>query len=137
MSSTPPSEAELAKCREVFGLEVDAWCYGITQYPGDIFPELVHRVVREMRFVFSLAIQYQVAFDLLDVAAKITKAAKYLINEKEVVFSILAQLPSPASLKDEEQLYTLAAILDRVEQVHGGALERLERKWSGEARKAA
>ena len=122
--------------KEIFEIEMDGWCYGLEQYPGEIFPGLVHGVVRELKESFTAAIEYGYPFDILELSAKISKAAKYLVHEKEIAFSILAQFPRPGLLTEEGQ-YTMAQIIDQVEQHYGGALERLQRKWTFEKKKAA
>lgn len=114
---------------EVFKLEIDSWCYGIENYPGEIFPELVHAVVREMKPSLKRAIQFEVAFEVVKIADSIAQAAKYLVPEKELVFSLLAQLPNPKELSTEDELYILAHILDQVEQAYPGAIHRVEKRW--------
>ena len=121
---------------EIFKVEIDGWCYGIANYPGEVFPGLVHRVVKELAPSFKAAIDHGVVFDILDISLKLSRAAKYLVDEREICFSILAQLPNPASLNEEGQ-FTLAQIIDQAEQAHGGALERLEKKWKLEKKQAA
>ena len=122
---------------EIFNIEMDGWCGGIQNYPGEIFPGLIHAVVKELAPGFKLALQHNYTFSILDLSKKLSKAAKYLIHEKEVAFSILAQLPGPSEL-DEDSQFALAQIIDPVEQTYGGVIERLERKWSFErAKKAA
>ena len=119
---------------ELFAIEMEGWCYGLTNYPGEIFPELVHGVVRELKPSFLKAIQMEVIFDVVKIAQQFSKAAKYLVPEKEIVFSMLAQFPPPQTLKTEDEMYVMAQILDKVEQAHQGAIERLERRWkSGDA----
>jgi hypothetical protein len=125
------------KFDEVFEIEMSGWCYGIEKYPGEIFSGLIHAVIRELAPSFKAAIEHNYAFKVLDLASRVSKAAKYLIHEKEIAFSILAQLPSPATLPTEDAQFTLAQVIDQVEQAYGGALERLQRKWSYERRKAA
>jgi len=121
---------------EIFRVEIDGWCYGIANYPGEIFPGLVHRVVKELANSFKSAIEHGLIFDILDISLKLSRAAKYLVDEREICFSILAQLPNPASLNEEAQ-YALAQVIDQAEQAHGGALERLEKKWNLEKKQAA
>ena len=119
---------------EIFSIEMEGWCYGIQNYPGELFPGLVHAVVRELKPSFKAAIQHYMVFDILRTAKKISRAAKYLVHEKEIVFSILAQLPNPSELDEDEQ-FVLAQIIDQAEQEYGGALERLQRKWAYERRR--
>jgi hypothetical protein len=124
------------KFDEIFKVEIEAWCYGIATYPAEIFPALIHRVVKELGVTFREAIINHMAFDVIDVATKISKAGKYLVDEKEIAFSILAQLPNPNVL-DEEGQYVLANVIDQVEQAYGGALERLQRRWAHNGKKEA
>ncbi|MGI6524219.1 MAG: hypothetical protein ACOX2O_02855 [Bdellovibrionota bacterium] len=114
---------------EVFDIEMDGMCYGIEKYPGEIFPGLVHALIKELSISLKLAVENYYPFDIIALAKKMSKAAKYLVNEKEITFSILAYLPHPNTL-DEDGQFTLAQIIDQVEQTYGGALERLQRKWS-------
>ena len=119
---------------EIFEIEIDGWCYGVANFPGEISTGLVHRVVRELTDVFRAAIEHNYVFNILGVAEKISKAAKYLIDEREITFSILAQLPNPVTISEDQQ-FVLAQIVDQAEQAYGGAIERLEKKWAWETKK--
>ena len=121
---------------EIFKIEMDGWCYGIQNYPGEIFAGLIHAVIKELAPGFRLAIEHNYVFNVLELSAKISKAAKYLVHEKEIAFSIMAQLPIPAELAEDQQ-FILAQIIDPVEQAYGGVIERLQRKWAPEKKKAA
>lgn len=121
---------------EIFAIEIEGWCYGISTSPGEIFRGLVHRVVKELNPSFRVAIEHNVVFDIIDISKRFSKAAKFLIHEKEVAFSILLQLPNPQTMTEEQQ-FVLAQIVDRVEQTYGGALDRLQKKWYAERRAAA
>lgn len=116
---------------EVLNAEIDGWCYGITNYPGEIFPGLVHRVVRELAPSFQAAIEHNVVFDILDISLRFSRAAKYLVDEREICFVILAHLPNPTELTEDGQ-FILAQIIDQAEQAYGSAVERLEKKWAVE-----
>ena len=121
---------------EIFKIEMDGWCYGITNYPGEIFPGLIHRVIKELSPSFREAIEHHLVFNVIETSQKFSKAAKYLISDKEIAFSILSQLPNPAAL-DEDAQFVLAQVIDQVERTYGGALERLQKKWGWEKRQAA
>ena len=116
---------------EVFEVEIEGWCYGISNFPGEVYPSLIHRVIKELAPAFQSAIEHYYIFNVLDIAEKLSKAAKFLIHEEEVTFSILAQLPSPFVLDEDEQ-FILAQIIDKAEQKYGNVLERLNRKWHWE-----
>ena len=113
---------------EVFALEIDGWCYGISNYPGEIYPGLVHRIIREVKPAFDAAIANQHVFEVSDIASRLSKAAKYLISEKEIAFSIMSHLPNPMQL-DERGKRTLAQIVNSAELKYSGALARLQRRW--------
>lgn len=119
---------------EIFEIEIDGWCYGVTNFPGEVSAGLVHRVIRELTDVFRTAIEHNYVFNILSVSDKISKAAKYLIDEREITFSILAQLPNPVTITEDQQ-FILAQIVDQAEQAYGGAIERLEKKWAWETKK--
>ena len=116
---------------EVFAVEIDGWCYGISNFPGEISAPLVYRIVKELNTAFREAIEHHYAFDLLELSAKIARAAKYLVDEKEIAFCILAQFPEPEAFEQGAQ-YVLAEIVDQVERSYGGAIERLKAKWAWE-----
>ena len=118
---------------EIFSTELEGWCYGLANFPGEIFPAIVHRAVTELSTLFQNAVRNNFVFDLGESARKLSKAAKYLVPEKEIAFSILAHLPHPREC-DEDGQYVIAMIIDQAETKYGGALERLERKWSKETR---
>jgi hypothetical protein len=120
---------------EIFEVEIDGWCYGLSHFQGEIHPAVVFRVVGELSVSFKAAVENNVIFDVIDVATRLSKAAKYLVHEKEITFSILAHLPSPSSLDDDGK-FILGQLVDQIEQAYGGALERLQKKWIWEKRKA-
>lgn len=122
------------KFDEIFTIELEGWFYGLSNYPGEIFPALVHAVIKELAPSYKSAIAHNYAFDILDISAKLSRAAKYLVHERDIAFSILAQLPNPCSLSEDEQ-FILAQIVDKVEGAYGGAVSRLEKKWNWEKSK--
>lgn len=128
---TPPRPAVNGKYDEVFKVEIDCWCYGLNKFPGEMTGALVHRVIREMQPIFRGAVDNNFVFDLLYTARLIAVAVNDILSEKEIVFSILAQLPGPHELTEDGQ-FVLAQIVDQAEQEYGGVLDRLERRWRGE-----
>jgi len=116
---------------EMFEIEMDGWCYGLANYGGEIEPAVVFRVIYELTPAFKTAVESNFIFDVLDVSTRFSKAARYLVKEKEISFVIISNLPSPNTL-DEDGQFVLAQIIDQVEQAYGGALERLQKKWSWE-----
>ncbi len=121
---------------EIFSTEIDGWCYGLAQYPGEIFDGLVYRVIVEMRPVFEKAIHKEVTIDLKQVVRKFREASKFLVPEKEIAQCIIKQLPDPAAIGEGPQ-YAVATVLDQAERDFGVALEEVERFWARERRKLA
>lgn len=121
---------------EIFAIEIDGWCYGIQNYPGEVFPGLVHAVIKELAPTFRTAIAHHYVFNIIEISQKFSRSAKYLVHEKEIAFSILAQMPAPPELDEDEQ-FIMAQLIDQVEQSHGGAIERLQRKWTFEKKRKA
>jgi hypothetical protein len=121
---------------EVFQIEIDGWCFGIANYPGEISPAIVHQVLRELGIGFHVAIEHNVVFNIVEIAAKFSQSARYLVHEKEISFGIIAQLPNP-HLLDEEHQCVLGMILDKVDQVYPGALDFYYSRWKIGGRKKA
>lgn len=113
---------------EIFDIEVEGWCYGVQNFPGEIFPGLIHAVLKELRPSFKAAVESDYVFNVIEISQRFSKAAKYLVHEKEIAFSILAQLPTPYEINEDGQ-FILAQLIDQVEQTHGGALDRMRKKW--------
>jgi len=122
---------------EVFEIEVDGWCFGLANYPGEVSAQIVHRIVRELASSFQAAVAHNVVFNILDIAGKFSKASRYLVHEKELAFAIISQLPNPSILEEEQQC-VLGMIIDQVEQAYGGALDSFYKRWQlGPKRQAA
>lgn len=113
---------------EVFEIEIDGWCFGLTNYPGEISAPVVHRIIRELASSFQAAIDHNVVFNIIQIAGKFSEAARFLIHEQEIAMAIVAQLPNPATLLEEQQC-VLGLVIDQVEQAYPGALESFYKRW--------
>lgn len=122
---------------ELFWVLIDGWAYGIKQYQGEIYPELVFNIVKEIGEDLRLAVRCELIIDVMKIVEKFGAAAKYLVPEKELAFHILVQLPPPSELKTEDQLFALAQAIDSVERVFPGAISRLEKRWGIVQQRAA
>ncbi len=120
---------------EIFETEIRGWCYGIESYPGPVYPGLLHRIIQELAPSLFTAIENNVVFDVCALARNIHEACRQAVPERDIVYSLLFQLPSPADLS-EDGMFVLGAIVDRVEQDHAGVYERLQRKWASQKRAA-
>ena len=86
----------------------------------------------------NLLLQQKAQAPALDAQARQAASAAIVDSLKLPGFMkefIAQKLPNPSTL-DEDSQFTVAQIIDQAEQAHGGALERLEKKWKLE-RKAA
>lgn len=113
---------------EVFEIEIDGWCFGLANYPGEVSAPIVHRIIRELATSFHAAIEHNVVFNVLELASKFSEAARFLIHEQEIALAIVAQLPNPATLLEEQQC-VLGLVIDQVEQAYPGALENFYNRW--------
>jgi hypothetical protein len=113
---------------EVFDIEIDGWVFGLTNYPGEVSPPVLHRIIRELGSSFHMAVEHNVVFNVLEVAAKFSDATKNLVHEQEIAMAIVAQLPNPALLLEEQQC-VLGLIIDQVEQAYPGALTSFYNRW--------
>lgn len=115
----------------VYPIEIECWCFGISNFPGQLYPKLIHRVIKEMSPTFRAAIDNGYIFDVFDTAKKIYSASAGIVQEKQIVFAMLANLPLAFELEEESQ-YILAQIIDQVEVVYGGVVEQMEELWRRE-----
>ncbi len=113
---------------EVFEIEINGWCFAITNFPGEISPELMHYIIRELAIGFHAAIEHNVVFSVADIASKLQQAARYLVHEKELAYSIVAQLPNPNVLDDEPRS-VLDMILDKAESGYPGITDAFYDRW--------
>jgi hypothetical protein len=121
---------------EVFQIEMDGWCFGITNYPGEVSAQVVHRIIRELASSFQAAVEHNVIFDILDLAHKFSVASRSRVHPQEIAYGIISQLPNPATLQTDQQ-YILGQVIDKVEQTYPGVLEMFYRRWQIGVREAA
>ncbi len=122
--------------KEIFEIEMEGWCYGIAHYPGEVYPDLVHYIIRELAHKLDQAVKNNVIFDIVSLSRDFSKAAKYLVSEKDIVSTFLSILPDPSKL-NEQQMLTLAKIVDNVEKSYAGTTIRMRQIWASKVRAAA
>lgn len=114
--------------KEILKIELEGWCYGIANYPGEMHSNLIHRIIEELRPTFYRAMNEKVEIDFLKLASKLAQASKYCVDEKELVVSMLGHLPNPSNLDDESAEYVRSAI-DKVKKTFPDIEEILRLKW--------
>jgi hypothetical protein len=129
MSSQDDSEKTLYE--RVFPLELQSWYQAVTDFGGEVNEDFVYDVLELLYPSFKKALSLGMVFDVLEISLKLTKAAKYLVDERLIAFKILNSLPHPSKLSEDEQ-YALAQIIEIAEKQYKGTLAYMERKWQQE-----
>lgn len=146
------------KAGELFESAVDRCCRRLQEYRGEVYDGLVFRAINEgLTSALTEAVKQGVIFDILDVSNRLSKAAKYLVDERDITFHLLARLADPppgesdlANLPaasgssssvpkrtgsqriafTEDEFFTFAQVLEQVEQSYGGALDFIGNIWN-------
>lgn len=119
---------------EIFEIELKCWCFGISNSNEKLDQKLLHRILKEFSNIFRESIENLYEFDLIQTSKRLIVAGNCDIPEREVVFHILSYLPTPCELT-KEQNEVLNNIVTKVENIYGGAFERLAKKWNSSKRK--
>jgi len=115
--------------KQRFDIEVDSWCFGLESLNDLPLPQVVFKVVRELRPLLKEAIEQGYAFDIRVLSEKLFFATKKTVPKKELTFALLAILPDPETLNIEQKT-TFAVIVAQVEVTEGGAVERVRQRWN-------
>ncbi len=113
---------------ELLKIELEGWCYGIANYPGEITAPIIHRIIEELQPSLLRAMEEGVEIDFYKLASKISQAAKYIVDEREIVTSLLMNFPNPKYLSPTVKDYFEKA-LDKVSKVFPEVIQILEMKW--------
>jgi hypothetical protein len=119
---------------EIFEIELKCWCFGISQTSEKVDHKVLHRIIKEFSSVFRESIEQLYAFDIIETAQRLIEASRSSVSEREIAFYILSYLPTPSELT-KEQSQVLELIIQKLEDTHGGAFERVEKKWEASKRK--
>ena len=101
---------------------IDDTCAMLEAYPGEISASVVYHVVRERVDLWQAAIEHHVALDVLDIAERMARGAKYLVHGKEIAFYILINLPASSGLSPEAQAVQMA-IRAKIQEEYGERME--------------
>lgn len=123
--------------KEVFDVEIEGWCYGLRNYPGEVYTELVSSVLDEVSPCFKAALEIGLAFDVLKIAEKFVEATHYIVDHYTITKLICQKLPNPNKMDDEDELYVIAEILDKIEKQYVGIHIVMENFWNEQSSEAA
>lgn len=115
--------------------EIERWCLAAENYPGEIHPKLIFKVIHQLVPHFRAAIEGDAVLNLLVVAQRLAAAGKFCVSEREIVAALAAMLPQPTSIAAQHHL-TLAQTLGLVEQVLPGTLDSTKEHWELERLRA-
>jgi hypothetical protein len=116
-----PRSRKIATAADL-GAEIDEMCLALKSYPGEIYFDLPFYVVAGHAGMFKEAIEQGLALDVLDLSVQLTKAAKYLVHEKDVTTFIYVNLPPAASIAPTKRPF-LTRIVDQIEEQYSGSIE--------------
>ena len=114
--------------QEEFDIVIKAFCAGIKDYPGEIYDGLVHILIQDMEPMFIGAVKRGYVVDILNIAEDFCEAAMFRVDAEGVLAKLLSLFPNPKELDEEEQ-FTLAQILDPVDQALPSAVKQLQYEW--------
>jgi hypothetical protein len=114
---------------EIFEIELKCWFFGVSHTSEKVNQKVLHQVIKEMAPLFREAIEHNYVFSISEVSKRLIEAGKCKASEKEIAFSILSELPTPSELL-KDQYETLKKIVQKAENVYGGAFDRLSKKWT-------
>ena len=117
--------------KENFHTVINAYCHGISKYDGELDDELVTILIKDLKPAFEEAIENEYQFDLLAIAEQFCEATNFKVTPEGVVASLLDILPIPSVISSDEQ-FVLAQIIDPVDQVIPGTLDRLQWEWKNQ-----
>lgn len=115
--------------KSTFDIEIESWCYGLRNYPGEIYTELISALFDEIAPCFHEMIKANQPFNVLEVAEKFVEASHYIIDHYTITKLICQKFPNPNNINDMDMLYTIAQILDTIEKQYVGFQEVMERYW--------
>lgn len=112
-----------------FAARCDSIDAELSRFRGEIDARRVHAIVFELvRPVLERAIRLHQWADLDGASLPMSKAAKYLVHEKEIAFTMAFQLPDPRTL-DAEGLRAFGRTVNALEGKYGGVESRVARMW--------
>lgn len=121
---------------EIFPVEIEGWCAGISSFPGELSALTVKRVILQLQPSFLMALRSGIQIDIVTIARQFTIAARGVVSVREVAEWIMLALPAPQYLSEEE-LYTLGDVIAMAEPSITGLVELYNSVNAENVRKAA
>lgn len=113
---------------EMITFNLERWCFAVRNYPGEIYPKLIYKVIKHMAQTLREAIELDLIVNLVALGQRLAADGKFVVSEHDVVVALTAALPSPASV-DKAHHLTLAQTLGLVEQVIPENLKNIKEHW--------
>lgn len=124
--------------QDIFDLEIQAWCYGLKNFPGEIYTDLVAAVLDEVAPCFREALKSNLKINVVDIAEQFVEASHYIVDHYTITKLICQKFPNPNELsEDMDELYAIANILDEIEGQYVGFHTVMENFWSNPSKDAA
>ena len=120
----------------VFRLDIDSWCYGLSRFSGNLTPKLIHALIREMSGSFLYAVENLYAFSVVRVAQRLHEVSENIVNEKELAFHIIACLPNP-SILSPERFAVFEEIIEQVNRVYPDVVQKFQSRLANSRSKAS
>ncbi len=133
--TTSKNEAPINALEYSVAYNIERWCYAVKNYPGEIHPTLLFKIVKQLIPVFKTAIEGNILVNLVAVAQHLAEAGKFVVSERELVVALASSLPSP-TLVDPAHHRVLAQTLGVIEQVLPGTLPQIKEHWELERLRA-
>ena len=121
---------------EIFPIEIEGWCRGIENFPGELSPLTIKRIVFQLQPAFLMAFESGLQVDLVAIARQFSVAARGVVALREVLEWLVEALPGPNGLS-VDSLYSIADALGQANSSLPGLLDRYNDLHRGEQKRAA
>lgn len=98
--SPVPLKADSIRTQADFQARFDDLFSALADYPGEISTDLAHYAARHCAKLFEQAFRRDISPDIVEVASRLSKSAKYLVHEKDITLYIFMNLPERSDLPE-------------------------------------
>jgi|GEM_PF-6333182 len=128
IDSSDSSKSSVSALESDIKLTVDRWCFGVQNYPGEIYPKLIFKVIKQLAPAIKAAVEGNLVINLVALGQHLAQAGKYVVSEQEIILALAGALPCPTAI-DPSHHETLANTLGVIEQVLPGSLSQVKDHW--------